>query len=84
MPPILRPRTVALDTSQWNGITQDMMSSDREKRRQAGHFIVGLIAGGWIPVFAFHHLAELMQHADDDLADKRLMLLRELPHAAWI
>lgn len=84
MPPILRPRTVALDTSQWNGITQDMMSSDREKRRQAGHFIVGLIAGGWIPVFAFHHLAELMQHADDDLVDKRLMLLRELPHAAWI
>ena len=84
MPPILRPRTVALDTSQWNGITQDMLSSDREKRRRAGRFIDGLIAGGWIPVFAFHHLAELMQHADDDLVDKRLMLLRELPHAAWI
>lgn len=84
MSSVLRTRVVALDTSHWNGFTLDLMSSDRDKRRRASCFIDGLTASGWIPLFAFHHLVELMQHADDELVDRRLMLVRQLPLAAWI
>lgn len=84
MTSILRPRLVALDTSHWNGVVQDANSSDRDKRRRAHQFTERLADSGWIPLFAFHHLAEMMQHDNEELVDRRLRFLRELPLAAWI
>ena len=78
------PRLVLLDTSHLTGLAADHSSADPTRRQAAQSFRSTLIAAGWLMLLSWHQLEELIQHRDDELVDRRLQFLRDMPMLAWV
>ncbi|WP_250452499.1 hypothetical protein [Caballeronia sp. ATUFL_M2_KS44] len=75
---------VVLDTSHLARLATDWTSRDPEHRHSARHFVPHLLDRGWLPLLSWHQIAELLQHRDESLVDKRLRYLQSWPMSAWV
>lgn len=75
------PTFYTLDTSHWNQLIED---NDSENYNNAHTFLKELEARNIYLMISLHHLQELMGHAEENKARKRIQFLQNLPQIAWI
>jgi hypothetical protein len=83
-PVMIRPRIVALDSSQWVKWLDDALRPGRPRMAAAQSFHRRLVDDGVIPLFSWHHLEELLGIADLKLARERVAFVVTLPLIAWL
>ena len=81
---IARPNLIAIDNSIIGKITEDYFSKDIIKQQKAADFIEKTKIHGYVPLFCFHHIAEILQHENDRVIQNRLSLISKFSQIAWI
>ena len=76
---IVRPRFVALDTSNLNDWIRDWTADNASFRRRARDFGEALQASGYVPFLTLHHLFEMLAHLDEKVVGDRIGFLRDQP-----
>ncbi|MDZ4818442.1 MAG: hypothetical protein SGJ20_05655 [Planctomycetota bacterium] len=67
-------RSICRDSSHWVGLIRDLRSPKRHGETM--RMLYQLETDGWGPLFPLHHLAELLQHGNEQKATQRLLTLR--------
>lgn len=80
----IRLKTIALDTAIWATLCRDKFEGKGKSAGKANRALASIYAYGFIPVISAHHLQELLQHENADVAFQRIRLLRSLPHIAIV
>ncbi len=80
---ILTPKLVALDTSQYIELINDLNSKESFRIRHSKDFQKSLHERGYIPLLSFHHIAELLKHQDVAVVRDSVKFVRALPAVAW-
>lgn len=81
---LIKPFTVALDTSHLTQWIRDGVSNSKHDRNKAEHFARALENNGIFPLLSLHHVEELCAHENADLVRGRLRFIHRLPLIAWI
>jgi hypothetical protein len=81
---IIRPRFIALDSSQLGDLARDSRAGDRTRREAASDFLASFAANGCVLLLCWHHFEELLRHRDPDVVGKRISFFRSLDFVAWI
>jgi hypothetical protein len=82
--PLIRPRFIALDSSQLGGLAADMRSRDERRREAAMAFMNLFSASGGVILLCWHHFEELLRYRDEAAVAERVAFFRSLPVVAWI
>lgn len=72
------PKLVCLDTSTWGNLARDLAHDGL-----ARHAVELIQDHPLVPFITWHHLAELVQHGNDDVVRSRIDLLRSLKFVAF-
>ena len=72
------PKLVCLDTSTWGNLARDYVQNET-----ARHAVALLQEHCLVPFITWHHLAELVQHGNEDVVASRIELLRSLKFVAF-
>jgi len=81
---LIRPRFIALDSSQLGDLARDSQAGDRSRRDAAGDFLSSFAANGCVLLLCWHHFEELLRHRNRDVVGKRISFFRSLDFVAWI
>lgn len=81
---LIAPRFLALDTSHLAQWAKAACSRESAARHQARGFWEWLQANDCLPLLCLHHVEELINHADENVAADRLYFLEQLPLVSWI
>lgn len=81
---ITKPKLIAIDNSILGKISKDYYSGDLVKQKKAIEFIKNCKTQGYLPVFCFHHIEEILQHENEHVVSKKLSLIKKFPCVAWI
>jgi len=81
---ILQPRLLFLDSSQLSAWARDRVAQAPARRERAAMFAESLIANGFVPLFSWHHVQELLGTKSTGAASAAVSLMETLPFAAWI
>jgi hypothetical protein len=81
---IIRPRFIALDSSQLGDLARDSQADDRSRCEAASDFLASFAASGCVLLLCWHHFEELLRHRDRDVVGKRISFFRSLDFIAWI
>ncbi len=75
---MLTPRLVCLDSSTWGNLARDWKVNADANR------LLGLLnSGSVVPYFTWHHVEEIIQHADDDVYESRVSLIRDIRFVSY-
>jgi hypothetical protein len=80
---IIRPRTVALDSSHLGAIARDKFSNNAIHRERAVAFERAWEASSSL-LLCWHHIEELLSYHDKEVVERRIAFLRILPVVAVI
>jgi len=81
---LIRPRFIALDSSQLGDLARDSQAGDRSRHDAAGDFLSSFAANGCVLLLCWHHFEELLRHRNRDVVGKRISFFRSLDFVAWI
>jgi hypothetical protein len=81
---IIRPRFIALDSSQLGDLARDSQAGDRSRRDAVSDFLASFAANGCVLLLCWHHFEELLRHRNRDVVGKRISFFRSLDLVAWI
>ena len=81
---LIRPKYVALDSSQLGHIARDKFSKDKARQNRAAEFARGLDQSGSLLFLTLHHLQELFSHHNADVVEQRMEFVQSLPMIASI
>ena len=81
---LIRPRFIALDSSQLGDLARDSQAGDRSRRDAAGDFLASFAANDCALLLCWHHFEELLRHRNRDVVGKRISFFRSLDFVAWI
>ena len=79
---LIRPKYVALDSSQLGAIARDKFSKDKARQNRAAEFARGFDRSGSILLLTLHHLQELFSHHNADVVEQRMEFVQSLPVVA--
>ncbi len=81
---VSRPKLIAIDNSILAKVEKDYHSRDLARQQKAIEFIKNITRQGYLPIFCFHHIEEILQHENEHVVSKRLSLIKKFPSVAWI
>ncbi|MDP8227057.1 MAG: hypothetical protein P9L89_05405 [Candidatus Celaenobacter polaris] len=81
---ITRPILIAIDNSILGKISKDYYSKNFVKQQKAVEFIENVKVQGYLPIFCFHHIGEILQHENENVVFERLSIIRKFPQVAWV
>lgn len=81
---IIKPKLIAIDNSILGKISKDYYCKNLDKQKKAFEFIKNIKQQGLVPIFCFHHIAEILQHENKKVVFNRLSLISKFPQVAWV
>lgn len=81
---IAKPKLIAIDNSILGKVSKDFYSENLENQTKALDFFDNIKLQGLVPLFCFHHIAEILQHENENIVSAKLSLIANFPQVAWV